>query len=129
MASWEDLKTYIRKNYKIKDQEENLISLVFDLQNFRSQQIFIQKLENNDGEVWVKFVSPIGKLSSEDLDETLESLGDKLCRGMIKIGDTYFISHSIQIDDLSTSNFKRGMHIVMNMADAFERKYIGEDEN
>jgi hypothetical protein len=103
--------------------------MTFEVNENRTQVVFITKLKSQSNDVWVQIASPIGLIEDDEVNDALEMLSDKTCGGMVKIGDGHFIRHSMKIDDLSSDEFRAVMEIVLSIADEMEERFIGGDEN
>ena len=129
MAKWKDLSKYINNNYEIKEEKEGFISMVIDLGNLRSQMVFIQSVRESEDSNWIEILSPIGDIPLERINEVLTKIEDKLCGGLVRIGEKHYIRHNMPIDDLSIKEFTQPLRIVTNIADQFEDEYVGDDSN
>jgi hypothetical protein len=128
MASWEQVKNFIRGNYKVQNDEGDLFRMVFDLGNDRTQLVFVQKIINKNNSIWVQISSPVGIIKQEKINKALEMLNDKPCGGLVKIGDKHFIRHCMPIDDMSLDEFSVPLNFITNAADELEQKFVGGDE-
>jgi|TergutMp193P3_1026864.scaffolds.fasta_scaffold364625_1 1,2-phenylacetyl-CoA epoxidase PaaB subunit len=129
MATWKQIKDFIRSNYKLQEDEGDFFQMLFELEEDRSQMIFVQKIKSEAGDIWVQISSPIGTIEDDEIDDALEMMNDKLCGGMVKIGERHFVRQNMLIDDLSPEQFVTLMQIVMNAADEMEQRFIGSDDN
>ncbi len=91
MAKWSEIKKEINSNYTVADETSGLIKLIFEFPYGRSQLVFIEKVNNDDGVIWVQVSSPVGMLDSDDFEAALEILGERLCGGLIKGDETYVV--------------------------------------
>jgi len=126
LATWEDVKAYIRNKYKLQDDKDDFFSMVFDLSGDRTQIVFIKKA-SADGRVWVEINSPVGVIPQNKLDAALTMLDDKICGGLVKIGQKHFVRHSAPIDDLSAEELSVPLAAVTATADDLEKEFVGGD--
>ena len=129
MATWKQIKDFIRNEYKLQEDEGDFFQMTFELEGDRSQVIFIQKIKSEFGSIWMQISSPIGIIEDDEINDALEMMDQKLCGGMVKIGKRHFVRHNMLIDELSPEQFVTIMRIVMNTADEMEQRFIGSDEN
>ena len=129
MATWKQIKDYIRENYQLQEDEGDFFQMTFELEGDRSQIIFVQKTKSEAGDIWIQISSPIGIIEDDEINDALEMMENELCGGMVKIGERHFVRHNMLIDDLSPEQFESIMQIVMNAADKMEEKFIGGDDN
>jgi len=126
MASWDDVKSFVKSKFKIEDQGD-LIRTVFDTGNSRSQLVFMQKFTSNNGDVWVQISSPVGVIPQNKMEAALTMLNDKVCGGLVKIGDKHFVRHCMPIADLSQEELLYPFGFVTTTADDLEAAFIGGD--
>jgi len=129
MATWEDVKGFIRSNYKLQKDDGDYFKMVFDVTDTRSQLIFIQKFTTKNENVWMQISSPVGVISSNNLNKALELLNDTVCGGLVKIGEKHFVRHCMPIADLSAEELTDPIHFIVNSADELEAKFVGDDKN
>jgi len=48
MATWKQIKDFIRNNYKLQEDEGDFFQMLFELEGDRSQTIFIQKIKSEE---------------------------------------------------------------------------------
>jgi hypothetical protein len=129
MATWKQIKDFIRSNYKSQKDEGDFFQMTFELEGDRSQVVFIQKTKSQNGSLWIQISSPVGLIEDDEINDALEMLNDKMCGGMVKIGECHFIRECMSIDDLSPEQFVSIMEIIVGVADEMEERFIGNDEN
>ncbi|MER7441267.1 hypothetical protein [Micromonospora avicenniae] len=128
MATWADLTSYIRANYKIAEERPNLIKLVFETGNLRSQVVLLWHLTLDDGdEEWVQIESSFGELGSVNLALALEKVGNTVCGGMAVVGDLLTFRHAVPLLNLNINEFERPLALVTSTADNLERVLTGAD--
>jgi hypothetical protein len=127
MASWADLVAYVHSNYKVSDESQNSIKLVFETGNLRSQVVVLWHLKLERGEEWVQIESPFGELGSVDLAAALQHVGNTVCGGLALVGNLVTFRHSLPLDNLQISEFEWPLHMVTSTADQLERNLTGGD--
>lgn len=130
MASWDEVIEYIEKKYPTK-KNGDLLSTVIPLKNERSQVVFFQERSDNDEEnVWLNILSPIGELSSRvKIDSALNFLSLTACGGLIKVGDNYFLRHGILIRNISANEIELPIRKICICADLLEEELLGVDKS
>jgi len=128
MASWDQVKNFIRGNYKVQDDDGDFFRMIFDLGNNRTQMVFVQKVITKKDGIWIQLSSPVGIIKQEKINKVLEALNDKVCGGLVKIGDKHFIRHCIPIDHMSLDEFAVPLNFITSSADDLEEKFVGGDE-
>jgi hypothetical protein len=129
MATWKQIKDFIRNNYKLQEDEGDFFQMTFELEDNRSQVVFIQKTKSQNGAIWIQLSSPVGLIEDDEINDALEMLNDKICGGMVKIAERHFIRECMSIDDLSPEQFVSIMEIIVGVADEMEERFVGNDEN
>lgn len=124
MAKWSEIKKEIQNNYTVADESPGFMMLLFEFSKRRSQPVFIEEGNNNDGEIWVQVSSPISMLGYDDLETALEILGEKLCGGLIKEDETYLVRNSMLMDELSYEELFRSLEMIGGLAYELEKKFI-----
>jgi len=128
MATWDDVKGFIRSKYKLKEDEGDFFSLVFDFSDSRSQLVFIQKFTIKNGSVcWAQISSPVGIIPQNNINKALEMLNDKVCGGLVKIGEKHFVRHCMPIADLAAEELTDPLGFVTASADELEKAFVGGD--
>lgn len=130
MATWSDLKAYIHNNYKIADERDDMIKLIFETQNLRSQVVIIWRLTlAANGAEWIQIESPFGELGKVDLAGAVRVVGNTVVGGLSLAGDTLVtFRHSVPLSDLSISEFEQPLHLVIGTADRLEQQFTGGDQ-
>jgi len=126
MATWSEVKNFIRNGYDVKKEEEHYIQLLQEFSDGRSQLVFVFYKEYKDAP-WIEIASPIGTLKISDLVPALEMVDKRTCGGMTKIGDLFAIRHCVPISDLSNEELVGPILLVAGNADSIEEELLGTD--
>jgi hypothetical protein len=129
MATWKQIKDFIRSNYKLQEDKGDFFQMTFELEGNRTQIAYIQKTKSQNGAVWLHICSPIGLIEDDEINDALEMLDDKTCGGMVKVGERHFIRECMLIDDLALTQFVSIMDVIVAVADEMEERFVGGDEN
>jgi hypothetical protein len=128
MATWEDLAAYVHKSYKVADNQPGFMRLVFNLDNSRSQTIFLNHLVLAEGtEHWVQLESGIGDVNRINLHALLVGVADLVCGGLGYVNGIVTYRHAVPLADLDIAEFERPLLLVTTTADALERQFAGTD--
>ena len=129
MTTWNDLKTYVHSHYKIADEQDNMIKLIFETRDMRSQVVVLWHLTlSGNGEEWVQIESPFGELGSIDLTAALQAVGNTVCGGMALFGNMVTFRHSLPLADLNIAEFESPLALVTTTADQLEKTLVGGDK-
>lgn len=127
MATWKQIKDFLRGNFNIAEDSGDMFKLIFNVDNDRSQIIYIEKIKSQNHDLWVELSSPIGTIENDEINDALEILNDKMCGGMVKIGDLHFVRHCMPIDNINGEDFIAIMNIIIGVADELEERFVGGD--
>lgn len=128
MATWNDLVGYVKTHYKIAEENPNMLKLLFETQNMRSQVVLIWHLTLRGGnEDWIQIESGIGELGKLDLSRALQMVGNTVCGGLATAGGVVTFRHSVPLENLNINEFESPLALVVNTADLFENQLTGED--
>jgi hypothetical protein len=130
MASWSELKQYIHNNYKIADERDDMIKLIFETGGLRSQVVIVWHVQlSGSGEHWIQIESPFGEIGSLDLVAALNAIGNTVCGGMSLVGGQLVtFRHSVPLDDINISEFEAPLAMVTGTADRLEQALTGGDK-
>jgi hypothetical protein len=128
MTTWNDLVQYVRNNYRIADENGNMIKLVFETGGMRSQVVLVWHLTLEHGaEEWVQIESPFGEFGQVDLAAALQQIGDTVCGGMALAGNLVTFRHSLPLANLNINEFESPLRLVTTTADRLEQAFTGGD--
>lgn len=128
MATWTELASYVRSNYKIGMEEPGKIGLTFETGNLRSQMVFLWHLTlANGSEDWVQIESPVGQLEEVDLARALSAVGQTVCGGLATQESFLTFRHAVPLLNLNINEFERPLLLVTTTADRLESVLTGRD--
>lgn len=128
MASWSALTEYVNRKYNVAEQNEDMMKMIFDVGDLRTQLVFLWKQTLFGGEEeWVQIDSPFGNINRVDLPSVVRHAGDMVCGGVASVGDTLTYRHSVPLGNLDINEFERPLTLVMSTADQLERQFTGGD--
>lgn len=128
MATWSDLMTYIRSNYKINEEDNGYCRLLFNVGDGRSQFVLLFHQRLSGGlEDWVEIQSPVGNATDLPLLDVLKDVGRMVVGGLSVEGDLALVKHSVPMANLDVNEFERPMQLLLRSADDLEKKYLGSD--
>lgn len=128
MTTWAGVVDYIKSNYKIMEEKDNLLKLGFNLDDLRSQAVYMWRFSLMDGEEeWIQIESPFAHVDSVDAREVLKATESNVCGGIGLSGDYLTVRHAAPIANLDINELERPMMLVTFTADALERQFVGQD--
>ena len=128
MARWQDVHTFIHDKFQATDISDDLVKLVFNVDDGRSQLVFVGRESLMDGaEEWAMVASPFAPREGTDLDKAIELVSRMVCGGMSKIGDHLVLKHSFPLANMDNNELMRPLQLVVTSADRLERELVGTD--
>ena len=129
MATWSDVKTFVHNNYKADDLSDEVMKMVFETADLRSQLVFLTHYTLAGGaEDWVAVESPFAEIGNVDLGKALEEAGNLVCGGLSKVNSMVTLKHSVPLENLNINELQRPLALVVNSADALEKSLVGGDK-
>lgn len=129
MTTWNDLVSYVKNHYKIADENPDMIKLLFETGNMRSQVVLLWHMTlSNSSEEWVQIESPFAKLGGVDLTKALQLVGNTVCGGMALYGNLVTFRHSLPLENLNINEFESPLGLVTTTADSLEKELVGGDK-
>jgi len=128
MATWQDVIGYVRANYKVAEEGQGRMKLIFETGNLRTQVVLLWRQTLGDGgEEWLQIESPFGDINAVNMPAAVRAVGQTVCGGIASFGDFVTIRHSLPLDNLNINEFERPLALVTNTADQFEQMFTGGD--
>lgn len=129
MATWTDLVGYLRTNYKIAQDKDDYLHLIFNVGDERSQVVAVSKgtMQASDDE-WAIITSQFGSAINGNLVAILKEASTYVVGGVVAHGDNLAIRHSVPLSRLDLNEFEEPFKLVLNMADLLEEKFFGGDD-
>ncbi|WP_327638068.1 hypothetical protein OHB24_06760 [Kribbella sp. NBC_00482] len=129
MATWDELRSYIRINYKVDQDDGNLIRLLFAIGDDRTQIVIVAKSSTGDGaSQFATIASPFAEVGDIDIESALTAIAEYVVGGVVAYGRTYMVRHSVPLETLDPGEFEGPLRMVLHTADALEAKLIGSDK-
>lgn len=130
MATWDELTGAVRANFKIANEEPNMLMMLFETGDDRSQSVILARQTLMDGEEeWIQIMSPVADLSSTEVDfqAALQVAGEIVCGGLALVGPLLVIRHAVPLENLDINEFMRPLMLVTSTADELEQALVGSD--
>ncbi|MEV6410605.1 hypothetical protein [Kribbella sp. NPDC051718] len=127
MASWEELRSYIRITYKVAEDDGTILRLLFAVGEGRTQIVVVGQSKTNSGAEFATIASPFAEVGQVEIDSVLSSLADYVVGGAVAYGQMYMLRHSVPLADLDPDEFDGPLRMVLSTADELEAKFVGSD--
>jgi hypothetical protein len=119
VATWQQVKSYILSNYQIENDNGEMMSLMFDTGNGRSQRVFVGLIEAGALSS-VRFSSPFASWSSTTAERALRATENVLVP-ITSIGDYLAATHSQLLATIDEAEIDWPMSYVASGADQLEQ--------
>lgn len=129
LNSWEKLKSYLTEKYEgfEEDKETGILKTIFNIDDERSQSVFLEKKYSSSGEIlWLEISSLIGEHIS-DFEGVCQLAGEYLVGGIVKEGDGIYLRSNTEMATANFDTISKILEIVCQAADEIEAKFIGGD--
>ncbi|HEX3780988.1 MAG TPA: hypothetical protein VHX38_15095 [Pseudonocardiaceae bacterium] len=128
MATWEDLVTFVRTEYRVTKVEPDEVRLLVEFEDERKQMVILAREVLDKREEWVQIASPCGKAVEVDLAQLLAELGaTTVVGGAVIMGEYVVLRHSLPLENLDINEFVDPLALVAGTADLIEERYVGGD--
>ncbi|WP_156916627.1 hypothetical protein [Actinomyces dentalis] len=107
---------------------DDLLKLVFNTSNLRTQLVFLEHATCNSGAEWFKVNSPIGKLNPQQVMYAARRLEDMVVGGIIINDNMVFVTTAMPLENIDASEITDSIERVVNIADRLEADILGTDE-
>jgi len=121
MATWPEVKDFIRSNYVVASEDGNLMRLEFNAGNGRTQLIFVMGVDTGDEFASVRFFSPFAQEGDISPSQFLE-LARNTTFGLAETAGLLGYVHNAFLADLDASEINVPMVAVTGFADQTERR-------
>ena len=128
MATWSDLVTFIRTEYRVTRLEPDEVRVEVEFDDDRRQIVIMQREVLDKREEWVQIASPCGKVNDVNLLALLDHLGSTaVVGGAVIMGDYVVLRHSLPLSNLDINEFVDPMELIAGTADELEEIFTGGD--
>lgn len=128
MATWSDLVTFIRTEYRVTRLEQDEVRVEVEFEDERRQIVIMQREVLDKREEWVQIASPCGKVDKVNLAALLDHLGSTaVVGGAVIMGDYVVLRHSLPLSNLDINEFVDPMELIAGTADELEEIFTGGD--
>jgi hypothetical protein len=128
MASWSDLVTFIRTEYRVSRVEPDEIRIEVEFEDERRQAVVVYREVLDQREEWVQIASPCGKAAEVNLLALLTEIGaTAVVGGLVIMGEYVAVRHSLPLENLDINEFVDPLALVAGVADELEEKFTGGD--
>ena len=128
MANWNDLRKYIKSNYKVADDGLDTMKLIFNVGGGRTQLVMVTKAGELEGSEWAVISTAVCDEGQIDPRSALVRNSKMLVGGLALVeGGPGVFRHSFPLADLDPLEFEQPLHVAALFGDELERELSGGD--
>jgi hypothetical protein len=117
MATWQEVKSFIKSNYVISQESADVLALEFQIEDNRTQLIFVADFDSVD---CVRFFSPFAKTSDISADQMIK-IASTAVFGLAISGELVGAVHMVPTADLDASEINFPLALLSAYADGLEK--------
>lgn len=122
MATWSELKSFVKSNYKVAHESDGALMLGFNTVDDRSQVIMVIHVEQDFAPDFVTFASTVAKVGSVPAEKVM---AEARIFGVGVFDDEYVVKDIVFLDDLDPSEVNSQFNLVAMAADLMEARLTG----
>jgi hypothetical protein len=127
MATWDEVRSFMRQNYKLLEEDEQKIALLFGFDDNRKQTITITRFEAMDRD-WIQFESRVCRRELLDADRALRLNGRSVTGYLALDRDGFYVMrHTALLSTLDPDELVIPLHVMVKAADKLEEESTGLD--
>lgn len=127
MTTWSDVQRHMRGSYRLQDDQQDMMSMVWSYDDGRAQKIIVRRYKDADRSM-VEFKSAFARKGDVDPMTLLEDNAKLPLATIALSGDVYLVIYNALLDHLHLQDFEFILSRVAALADALEEKYLRKDE-
>ena len=120
MPTWTDIKDHARSSYKLAEEHDHSLKVVFEYPGGRLQAVIVSNYQAM-GRSWVDFSSACCRVDRMDPQAALQQSFSLAVGSLCLDGDVYVVRHTVLVDHLQLTDLELSMHAVAKAADQIER--------
>jgi hypothetical protein len=123
MADWNDLRRYIKSTYKIAEDNINSMTLLFNVDDNRSQAVMVSSIDNSG---WASISTAVCTEHDIDARQALARNSTMIVGGLALLDDgTVIFRLSFPLGNLDPDEFEEPLHVAVGFGDRLERELTG----
>jgi hypothetical protein len=128
MATWTDLRGYVKLRYKVTELDDHTLQLLFHMPNERSQFVLIGHTTGPEGEDYATLTSPFSADLDLDWPHVLREMADHPIGGVVIVNDIAQVRHVVPLANLDLNEFEVPMQQIIEAADTLEHVFVSGDQ-
>lgn len=113
MATWPEVQSFIKSNYKVMSESDSLMSMLFGFEDGRSQIIHLGPVGG-----WLRVTSPVAKKGEVNVGKLVQ---ESRIFGVVEIGDYYALCHMQLLETVDGPEITEALGFLAGVADEVEK--------
>jgi len=127
VASWDEIRQYMRSRYRLLEDDEDHVALLFGFDDNRRHSITITLFEAMDRQ-WVLFEARVCRKELMGPKRALELNGKSVVGYLALDRDEFYVMrHTALLSTLDPDELVVPMHVLVKVADKLEEELTGSD--
>jgi hypothetical protein len=127
MATWDEIRTYMRTRYRLLEEDDQHVALLFGFDDNRRHSITIARFEAMDRE-WVQFEARVCRKELLEPERALRMNGKSVVGFLALDRDSFYVMrHTALLSTLDPDELVVPMHVLVKVADKLEEELTGSD--
>jgi len=126
MATWDELREHMRKTYRLADDEDDMLSMVWSYDDGRSQKIIVRRYEAFERQL-IELKSAFGRADDASAETMLRKNAELPLATVALTGDVYLVVYNALLDHLDFQDLDLYLSRVAAVADTLEETYANKD--
>jgi len=126
MATWEQLREYIKGNYAIDEEDRDWLTLTLHFDAGRSQQVRVAHMTFQDVE-WAVLSTMVCREDDLQPMSALRRNGELVFGGLALIGESFIFRHAVELAHVDPAEFEAPLRVTTEYGDLLEKEITGQD--
>lgn len=129
MATWNQLKQFIRENLKVLEDGGDVIEMGFEFDGGNDVVVLVERVGNSQIGEWAQVEAAFAKIDEVDLDAAVRKSENILCGGIACNGEYATLRHSVPLEDVDGNEILIPINAIASSANDFISEFGGEGES
>jgi hypothetical protein len=127
MATWEEIRTYMRARYRLLEEDDDHVALLFGFDDNRRHSITIKQFDAMDRQ-WLLFEARVCRKELMETERALKLNGKSVIGYLALDRDGFYVMrHTALLSTLDPDELVVPMHVLVKVADKLEEELTGSD--
>jgi hypothetical protein len=128
MATWKDVVGHLKANFNCNEESAEMISIIFDMGDDRSQIVFIERAGNDKIGEFASISSAVGTVKNlSKLEAYCREARSYVSGGIVITGDYIMVRDTFPLLNLDVNELEVPLLAIVSSADQIESEVTGGD--